>query len=931
MPPRPSQAGGTARGGRGGGGAARGGGRPSRAGPPSLIGRGAQMTGAGGQPSGLPAEHVKTVGVRRPDFGTVGTKVEVHTNACEAVIPQHIIYHYDAIVSEKTLPPRLTIQLIKQLQLQPEFHPAGAYDGKKNLFMPHLIDFGGVNSRDYNVAMNGNSQPRGRPPRVFKITITKVAEINPEMLQRFVDGKQAMDESVQTTLTALNIVIRMLPMQTHAFNARSFFTDTEIKNVGHGFQLRRGYFQSLRPAIGHLLLNIDLTTGMFFRSGPLIEVALEVVNHRDPGALSLARGLPDRVFRELERFLKGVRVSVQPAARGSAANVVTISSLTREGARGHVFKLQDGTSTDVASYFRRLSGQALNYPDIICAKTAKGAVLPFERCTILPGQLARKQIPPDVTREMVGFSTKRPAERLASIRNGFQVLAYGQSEYVRNFGLAINENTFPMTINARQLSPPQLLYGTGSKVESATPRDGAWNMIDKKLFKTETINRWAMVVFETPGRFRKDTESSVVRSFIKGCESVGINIAEGDPIVEYGSGQGGFPQVSATLRRAGLKCVQKNNVGKGPDMLLVILPDGGNDIYRSVKHFGDVAQGVVTQCLKASKCTRAKDQYWANVCLKLNAKLGGINVVPDADASKFLSDPENLTIVMGADVMHPAPGSDAPSYSALVGSVDSRCVKYIPRTAVQTSRQEIIADLESMGKGIIRDFMGYQQLIEKKAKQSCKPKRLLFFRDGVSEGHFREVMAQEVDILKKVCRDLEIAPKITFIVVGKRHHYRFFPPKPEARGQADRSGNCPAGTVVDTGITHPLEFDFYIQSHGGLLGTSRSAHYSVLHDDNKFTSNALQHLCYILCYIYARATRSVSIPAPVYYADIVCSRAKNHYNPSGGVDVSDVGTVASENFQSYIDAFKPLHNLHTTKMYFMVSTLCSELSIQVLM
>ncbi|KAJ3844614.1 argonaute-like protein [Lentinula raphanica] len=923
MPPRSSssQSGGGPARGRGGGG--RGGGRGghggggARAGPPQLVGRGgAQMAGAGGQPSGLPAAHVKTVGVRRFAFGTAGKRINVFTNACEATVPQNIIYHYDvAIASEKTLPPRFTMLLIKQLQLQPEFHPAGAYDGKKNLFMPHIIDFGGANSHDYNIALNGNSQPRDRPPRVYKIRITKAAELNPEVLQLFVEGKQGLSDGVETTLTALNIAIRMLPMQKFPFNTRSFFTESEARNVGQGFQLRRGFFQSLRPAIGRLLFNIDLSTGLFYRDGPLIDVALEVVGNRDPASLSFTRGLPERMFRELERYVKGVRVSVQPAARGAPPTIVTINTLTREGAQNITFKMSDGNSTNVASYFQRLSGRALHYPGIICAKTSRGAVLPMERCTIIPGQLARKQIPPDVTRAMVEFSTKRPADRLASIRNGFAALAHGQSEYVRNFGLNINEQTFPMSIEARQLPAPKLEYGKGSKDTSVIPRDGAWNMTEKKLFKPETISRWVMVVFETQNRFRKDTETSVVRSFIEGCQSVGMNVEEKNPIVKYASGQGGYPRIKDELRQAGLECVQKHKVNKGPDMLLIILPDGGNDIYRAVKHFGDIAQGVVTQCLLAKKCTRANLQYWANVCLKLNSKLGGVNVVPAAGVSAQLSDPQNPTIIMGADVTHPAPGLDTPSYSALVGSVDSRGVKYIPRTSVQASRQEIIADLETMSKEILKSYMEYQIRIEEKPAQASKPKRLLFFRDGVSEGYFGEVMEQEVKILKKVCQELKIAPRITFIVVGKRHHYRFFPEHPEARGEADRSGNCIAGTVVDRGITHPLEYDFYLQSHGGLLGTSRSAHYSVLYDDNNFIPDALQALCYTLCHIYARSTRSVSIPAPVYYADIVCARAKIHYDPS---DTSDLGTVTSHsNFQSYVEGFRPLHNLHKTKMYFM--------------
>ena len=75
-------------------------------------------------------------------------------------------------------------------------------------------------------------------------------------------------------------------------------------------------------------------------------------------------------------------------------------------------------------------------------------------------------------------------------------------------------------------------------------------------------------------------------------------------------------------------------------------------------------------------------------------------------------------------------------------------------------------------------------------------------------------------------------PKITVVVVGKRHHVRFFPMSPR---DGDKTGNCPPGTVVDTEVTHPTEFDFYLQSHGGLLGTSRPAHYNVLQDENNFT------------------------------------------------------------------------------------------------
>lgn len=163
----------------------------------------------------------------------------------------------------------------------------------------------------------------------------------------------------------------------------------------------------------------------------------------------------------------------------------------------------------------------------------------------------------------------------------------------------------------------------------------------------------------------------------------------------------------------------------------------------------------------------------------------------------------------------------------------------------------------------------------KKTRCGQKPERVLVYRDGVSEGQFSAVLKNEVASLRAGCRrlDAKYNPKVTFVVVQKRHHARFFPMNPQG---ADRSGNCHPGTCVDTTIVHPFEFDFYIQSHAGILGTSRPTHYQVLQDDNMFSSDDLQSLTYNLCHLYARATRTVSVVPAVYYAHIVAARAKFH-------------------------------------------------------
>jgi eukaryotic translation initiation factor 2C len=79
---------------------------------------------------------------------------------------------------------------------------------------------------------------------------------------------------------------------------------------------------------------------------------------------------------------------------------------------------------------------------------------------------------------------------------------------------------------------------------------------------------------------------------------------------------------------------------------------------------------------------------------------------------------------------------------------------------------------------------------------------------------------------------LGFRPKITLIIVGKDHKVVFFP---KSTDDADRSNNCPAGTVIDTGVVSPVEFDYYLYGHAGIIGTSKPAHYNVLLDENKFT------------------------------------------------------------------------------------------------
>ncbi|EIW82123.1 argonaute-like protein [Coniophora puteana RWD-64-598 SS2] len=911
--------------------AGRGRGAPHRGGPPggaTSIRGGAGVSGA----SGLQGNHVVTVGVKRPSFGTSGQPIAVAANFFEVSLPQGNIHHYDVITpSEKTLPARLNMDLVEHLQTvhAPEvFTPRAVYDGRKNMFAPRELPLGQEGSREFSVSLTGGTThgssseaPTGRGPKVYKIRLTKVNTINPEVLERFIAGQQSHDNTVLTALTALNVVIRMEPVMKYPFNVRSFFTDRETKDIGAGLVLWRGYFQSIRPAISKLLVNVDISTGTMYKPGALLNLCLEYLNHGkhpsqmiQPQHINMREGLGERDRIKLQRFISGIRIQTTYAGEHGRKTPRVLKKLSSAGASDLTFALRDGNQLTVANYFRQLLNRPLKFPGGLCAEVGQGALIPLELCTVPPGQIMRKQVPPEKTKDVLEFATKRPADRLASISNGLSVLSYGQSDYVRQFGMVVEDTAGPIKLNARVLRPPNLKYGTNSRQPTITPREGAWNMVDKRFHRPSVIDKWAVVIYERQTRFNEQAARDMVRDLVKSCQDVGIQVHDQNPIIQWQNAQG---HVADQLRRVGQLCRQQK--GKPPQLIVVILPDGGNDIYTAVKHFGDITVGVATQCMKSSRCYRAKPQYFANICLKMNVKLGGINTISDPQSGiTTLSDPRSPTIVMGADVIHPPPGSDGrPSFTALVGSVDSDSAKYVATSRVQASRVELIEDLQDMAKHILVKYMQYRQVVEKKTT-GIAPTRLYFYRDGVSEGQFQQVLDSELKALKEACRELKIQPKITIIIVAKRHHTRFFPTNPK---DADRSGNCPAGTVVDQDIVHPAEWDWYLLSHGGLLGTSRPAHYNVLYDENNSTPDGLQTLSFALCHLYARSTRSVSIPAPVYYADIVCSRAKNHYDPQGSLDFSDTVTQTDSNqaqgmLETYKQNFRPLHPNMERLMYF---------------
>ncbi|CEL59560.1 Protein argonaute-2 (Fragment) OS=Oryctolagus cuniculus GN=EIF2C2 PE=1 SV=2 [Rhizoctonia solani AG-1 IB] len=845
-------------------------------------------------------------GVTPRSPGTLGRQVQVRTNMFGISYPRGgQWHHYDVTIEEDgipvDLPPPRNREIIDRLQTREAaiFRPRGVYDGRKNLFSINQFSFHPAGEFETDTPNRPNPK---RPARRRVVKFKFAGLISMSALDPLMGGRVGIDqaETTQIAVTALNYVIRMAPItnSNYPIKGSSFFMDIPgvSKDLRRGFKLYRGFFQSVRPAVGRMLVNIDVATGVVFRPISVLDFVMEYLKLRDPRELGQ---LQEAQLISLTRVLRGVKVVATVPKRTDKTK--SIKSFHRDGPDNYMFD-KDGQQVSVLQHMRDAHGARVQYPRAPCVILNRDAAFPMEFLEIAPHQILKRPVPPDLTPDVLNFSTQKPDQRIGQITQGFQQLQYNQSDYLRGAGVQVEQR--PVTVDARVLNPPQIEFGDR---QTLSVSNGTWNMLRKKMYKPAKVGCWAIALFAQQGG--NDLGKRLAKGLTAVMRERGILVLDDEPIISQ------FPvhDISSSLTDLGNQALQRTwslkspllrgedprKLFKSPDLIVCVIPFPAPEIRAAIKRWGDCEVGVATQCVVGTKYAgqRNEDQYLNNLVLKVHAKLGGTNFIP---RQAFQWD--RPTMVMGGDVSHPPPGSRGhPSISAVVGSMDINSCQYAADSNVQASREERIMGLKQTTIKLIKSFA---------AANNIPPQHILFFRDGLSEGQFGTFGREEIKEMKDAFEELRIQPKLTFVCVGKGHHIRFF----GDQRNVDRSGNCLPGTVVDQGITHPAIWDFYLQSHPGLKGTSSPSHYTVLLDEMGYSSDKLQSVAHALCHIYARSTRSVSIPAPVYYADIISARGSFHFTPD--VHLSEDGDVDYTD-QHYQQAWRPLHQNQRQRMYYM--------------
>ncbi|KAL5345607.1 hypothetical protein ACLOAV_009361 [Pseudogymnoascus australis] len=836
----------------------------------------------------------------RPAYGTRGKPVVLWANYFELEASKKlIIYRYHVAVSPEAKGRKL--KRVIELLLEDPRLKGSATDFKAILVSRKKLADVEVEV-PYRAELEDDPKPDSSP---YRVRVQLTGEMDIDGLVNHLRSVQPdpnfrLDNKLQIIQT-LNVLLGHYPQSdplttTIASNKHFFFGTGQAGNrhkveydLGKGLTALRGYFRSARPSTGRILVNVNVSHAVFFRPGPLEELI---------NIFATAYG---RNPFQLERFLKKVRVETThlPVKKNKAGKkipkVKTIIALASQNdgaglphpprvarfganAKEVQFWLEptdkkksgNGRYITVFDFFKTQYRMNLNaaFPVMNVGTRGNPMYMPVDCCMVIPGQCSMKKLDSDQTATMIRFACRRPHLNADSITSDGPGALFG-----------INVNTNMITVPGRILPPPVVKY---SGTKTVSPRGGQWNMMGVKFTQGSRVPPWTYLWVTRKGRSNPIQNlghlSSIMGEFQSMMNASGL--AAPPPL------QGRNLELEAGPNAASDEERIDNTLKSAPKtigMIVVILIDNDASIYNAIKYAGDIKYGIHTVCAIASKIAKEqrRDQYLANVALKVNSKLRGSNQTLDTTKLGIIG--EGKTMVVGIDVTHPSPGSlsSAPSVAAVVASIDKHLSQFPCQLSIQEGRKEMVTDLSEMMRSRLQLW---------REKNKVLPENILVYRDGVSEGQYQVLKDDEIPSLRKACDGIYPAdqrkkgfPKLSVVVVGKRHHTRFYATKQD---EADRSGNPNNGTVVDRGVTSMWNWDFFLQAHTCLQGTAKPAHYYVVLDEifgkgnlkkpHPFPNAAdtLEDLTHNMCYLFSRATKAVSICPPAYYADLACERAR---------------------------------------------------------
>ncbi|KAI0554790.1 Piwi domain-containing protein [Xylaria curta] len=838
----------------------------------------------------------KTRFTRRPGWNTQGKAIQVKLNIFPASFSDITIYQYDVSISPE--PKKESKAFFNKIwnseaaqKIRANTNANWLYDSMKLAWSNKQIK-----NNEFRVTVDLDADKPDRKKvgssGIFYLQVRQSTTIKLHYLKQYLEGKIGWDNHVLECMNLIDHCMRQGPSEKMILIRRNFYpTNPKAMPLSRIIEVHKGYYAAARLSqANQLMINVDTANTAFWQLRTVAETALRLFNEhktewKDMGIAEFCEKLKPIPSKDpqgrivpgqsdafgLLKKLHKLKFTVKHRGKMNEKKQYTIKRIVfeekygREGGHSQNVefnkKMPDGTSrpTTVWQHYQEAYNFRLQYPKLPLIETTRGGYFPMELCDVDEFQRYPFKLNSDQTASMIKFAVTRPKERMADIQQGVQYLNYANDPYLAAFGMRVSRDM--QTTNARLLKNPEIAFAANAKLNPGM--SGRWDLRGKRFLEPnqKPIHAWGLVVCGNACTMQE--AQAFASKFTQTYRNHGANITAPLHCIQVPFSVGDYGDI----------CLEGwNKIGlhfkSFPQIVFLVVRDKNAVVYERIKKSMDCRFVCPSQVLQGGHVKKANAQYMSNVAMKVNAKLGGVTckVAGTGQGNPFFQIP---TMMIGVDVCHAAPGSNAPSTAAMTVSMDKNATRYAAACEVNGWREEILQSTTCHGMfpEMLKRWIG----IHKTA-----PQHVYYFRDGIDEGQFRAVIETEINEIRRVFRECNAgAPKFTVVIATKRHHIRFFP-RPGDQSSGDRNANPLPGTLVERDATHPHHFDFYLCSHVAIQGTARPVHYQVIYDDANVTPDKLQKMIYEQCYQYARSTTPVSLHPAVYYAHVASNRAKSH-------------------------------------------------------
>jgi len=388
-------------------------------------------------------------------------------------------------------------------------------------------------------------------------------------------------------------------------------------------------------------------------------------------------------------------------------------------------------------------------------------------------------------------------------------------------------------LRGRELAPPLIKYNKNHEVK-----------VDRGKFRCSEVikpvsfgrNEWVCITTQN----LVVTAKQMIQSLIRCSKNLGVHIEETN--VE------GFNARHSEDFIEELKHIDLNS---GKKIVLCVLDDKNKHFYSSIKKYLYEQIGIPSQVIHCKNKTQNLS-YYSNVLNQMVVKAGGelYNIVIHQNIQN------NPTMIIGIDSSRAGKGKTKIVMTA----------SFSQSLSAFYTQQIIVDNVENSLPELFRKALdNFHKLY------NTFPHYIFIYRQGGNMKQKQKLYLTELPVIQSFFSSLKLDNlKFNYISVNKKTDLKFFQEK--GRGYE----NPQSGTVIDTEVIAPNDYQFYLQPQYVNQGTATPVEYHVLYDSINMPIEDLEKITFFQTFYYWNWPGPIREPAALKFAE-VCNGFTSKY------------------------------------------------------